>query len=84
MEQHLRNLLDELSAAMSRSKRHQEREELARLQGEVESRLEAAGEDEHSGLVDALEKAEIRFESDHPALGRALRGAIEVLSSAGI
>ena len=86
MEQHLRHLLDELSAAISRSKRHEEREHLTRLQGEVESRLEAAGEDEeeHSRLVDSLEKAEIRFETDHPTLGRALRNAIEVLSAAGI
>jgi hypothetical protein len=84
VEQHLRHLLDELSAAISRSKRHEEREELTRLHGEVESRLEVTGEDEHSGLVDALEKAEIRLETDHPALGRALRDAIEGLSAAGI
>jgi len=84
VERHLRHLLDELSAAIGRSKRHEEREELTRLQGEVESRLEAAGEKEHSGLVDALEKAEIRFETDHPTLGRALRDAIEGLSAAGI
>ena len=84
MERHLRHLLDELSAAISRSKHHEEREELTRLHGEVEGRLEADGESEHSGLVDALEKAEIRFETDHPTLGRALREAIEQLSAAGI
>jgi hypothetical protein len=84
VEQHLRHLLNELSAAVGRSKRHDEREELTRLQGEVKGRLEAAGEEEHSGLVEALEKAEIRFETDHPTLGRALRDAIEGLSAAGI
>ncbi len=85
MEQHLRHLRDELSAAIHRSKRQEEREELARLHGEVESRLEAADEqEEHSGLIDALEKAEIRFESEHPSLAGALREAIERLSAAGI
>jgi uncharacterized protein DUF4404 len=80
----MRHLLDELSSAMKRSKHHSEREELSRLHAEVESSLEASGEEERSGLVDALEKAEIRFESGHPTLGKALRDAIEVLSAAGI
>ena len=84
MEQNLRHLLDELSAAIHRSKRKEEREELTRLHEEVESRLKAVEEEEHSGLVDALEKAEIRFESEHPTLAKALRGAVEVLSAAGI
>jgi hypothetical protein len=84
VEQHLRHLLDELSAAIGRAKRHEEREELTRLHGEVEGRLQGADENEHSGLVDALEKAEVRFESDHPTLAESLRQAIQALSSAGI
>ena len=84
MEQHLRRLLDELSGAIGRTRRQEDEEELSRLHGEVESRLEAKGEKERSGLVDALEKAEIRFESEHPTLGEALRDAIEVLSAGGI
>ena len=85
MEQHLRRLLDELSGAIRRTPRPEDREELSRLHGEISNRLEAqGGEKEHSGLVDALEKAEIRFETDHPTLGEALRGAIEVLSAGGI
>ena len=84
MEQHLRRLLDELSGAIGRTRRDEDREELSRLQGEVESRLERSGQKEHSGLVGALEKAEIRFESEHPTLGAALRDAIEVLSAGGI
>ena len=85
MEQHLRHLLDEVSAAIGRTKRHEDREELARLQGEVEQHLEVDdGEEKHSGLKDTLEKAEIRFETDHPSLGSALRQTIEVLSAAGI
>lgn len=84
MEQHLRHLLDELSEAIGRSKGDEEREELTRLHGQIQSRLEASGEEEHTGLVAALEKAEIRFETDHPTLGSALRSAVEVLSAAGI
>ena len=84
MEQHLRRLLDELSGAVGRARQNEDREELTRLRGEVERRLEVTDEKERSGLVDALEKAEIRFETDHPTLGEALRDAIEVLSAGGI
>jgi hypothetical protein len=84
VEQHLRHLLDEISAAIGRTKAHEDREELTRLQGQVEGRLEGADDEEHSGLVDSLEKAEIRFESDHPTLVESLRQAIQALSSAGI
>jgi len=85
VEQHLRHLLDELKVAIGRTKEGQpDREELARLQDEVEGHLESAENSEHSGLVDTLEKAEIRFESDHPSLAESLRQAIQALSSAGI
>jgi hypothetical protein len=85
VEQHLRRLRDELSRAIGRARRPEDREELTRLQGEVESRLQALeDEKEHSWLVGALEKAELRFESEHPNLGEALRNAIEVLSAGGI
>jgi hypothetical protein len=57
---------------------------LARLQGAIEGRLEGAEGGEHASLVDSLEKAEIRFESDHPTLAQSLRQAIQSLSSAGI
>jgi uncharacterized protein DUF4404 len=80
----MRRLLDELSRAIRRTSRQEERDELSRLHGEIENRLGAKDEEEHSGLVDALEKAEIRFETDHPTLGSALRDAIEVLSAGGI
>ena len=87
MEQHLRHLLDELSAAIKRSKHHDEREELSRLHESVERRLARAeneGGEEHSGLVDRLEEAEVRLESEHPTLVEALREAIQALSAAGI
>jgi len=99
VEQHLRHLLDELSAAIGRTKDHGDREELTRLQGAVEQHLEAAGtddrgrqaragkdrdDDDDSGLVDVFEKAEIRFESDHPSLAESLRQAIQSLTATGI
>jgi len=83
VEQHLRHLLDELSAAIGRTKEDKDREELTRLQGAVEQHLEGGGDDDH-GLIDKFEKAEIRFESDHPSLGASLRQAIQSLSATGI
>jgi Domain of unknown function (DUF4404) len=85
VEQHLRHLLDELKAAIGRTTEgHEDREELTRLHGEVESRLAAGDDDDHNGLVDRLEKAEIRFESDHPSLGASLRQAVQSLTAGGI
>jgi hypothetical protein len=87
VEQHLRHLLDELQAAIGRTKEgHEDREELTRLRGDVESRLgpDGAAADDQSGLVDRLEKAEIRFESDHPSLGASIRQAIQSLTATGI
>ena len=67
MEQHLRHLLDELSAAIGRTRDRGDREELTRLQGAVEQHLEATGTDDgggdarddgdDGGLVDIFEKA---------------------------
>ena len=83
MEEHLRHLRDELQAAIGRTDEgHEDREELTRLQGAVESRLEG-GDDEH-GLVDWLEKTEIRVESDHPSLGASIRQAIQSLTAGGL
>jgi hypothetical protein len=84
VEEHLRHLRDELQAAIGRTDEgHEEdREELTRLHGAVESRLEG-GDDEH-GLVDWLEKTEIRVESDHPSLGASIRQAIQSLTAGGL
>lgn len=84
MEHHLRHLLDELSAAIGRTKHREERDELTRLREAVEGRLEGGDSDDHPGLLDGLEKAEIQFESEHPSLAESLRQAIQALSSAGI
>jgi hypothetical protein len=83
VENHLRHLLDEISAAMGRA-RQPDKEELTRLHGAVEGRLEGRDDDDHTGLLDSLEKAEIRFEADHPTLAQSLRQAIQGLSSSGI
>jgi hypothetical protein len=80
----LRNLLDELSAAIGRAKHREDREELARLRSVVEDRLTGAEEEERRSLLDSLEKAEIRFEADHPTLAESVRQAIQALSSSGI
>ena len=93
MDNHLRHLLDELSTAIGRAKHREDREELTRLRGVVEERLaeeeslpeeERLRDDEHQSLLDLLEKAEIRFEADHPTLTESVRQAIQALSSAGI
>ena len=84
VEPKLRHLLDELSSAIKRSKNPDERAHLTRLRDDVERRLEEAGEEEHSGLIDSLEKAEIQFEAEHPTLAQSLRQAVQALSASGI
>ena len=88
MEQNLRHLLDELKAAIGRTKQSDDREELTRLHGELEIRLagsgEGEGQEEYDSLVDRLENAEIRFESEHPSLGASIRQAVQSLTAGGI
>lgn len=82
----MQRLLDELSAAIERTRASDEdRTELIRLLTAVERRLRAdVPEEDHHRLIDALKAAEVRFESDHPRLGEALRQAAQALSAAGI
>jgi regulator of sirC expression with transglutaminase-like and TPR domain len=86
VEPDLRQLLDELHAAIERTQDGQEdREELTRLVDAVERRLRDDEDAErHGHLLDALHEAELRFEADHPVLGAAIRRAIDTLSAAGI
>jgi hypothetical protein len=93
VEDDLRRLLDELSAAIERTREGDEdRVELARLVDAVEQRLHAkevgegpgAGAEEHHRLVESLQGAAVRFEADHPALGGAIRRAVDALGAAGI
>jgi hypothetical protein len=117
VEEHLKHLLDELSAAIRRTDDEDHRRELTRLHGEIERRLDvgaagvqAGGQlvtgpgaggpgvvpgtpatpntgpagDDHDGLVDRLESAELRFEAEHPSLGASIRQAIQSLPAGGI
>lgn len=83
MEQHLRHLLDELSAAIGRS-RDDDRVELTRLRSGVERRLDVEDPEEHRSLIESLERAETDLESRHPSLAQSIRQALVALSSAGI
>lgn len=86
MEEDLRRLLEELHAAIERTREgHEDRAELTRLIDAVERRLHTeATSKEHRHLVEALRSAGVRFESDHPVLGEAIRRAVNALSAAGI
>lgn len=79
----MRHLIQEISNALGGAK-DEDREELTRLRGAVQGRLEGSGGDDPRGLVDSLERAEIRFEADHPRLAESIRQVIQSLSSAGI
>jgi hypothetical protein len=83
VEQRLRQLIEEISAVEPGAE-NEDRERLTRLRRAVQGRLEGSGDDEHDNLVDSLEKAEIQFETDHPALAQSIRQALQVLSSSGI
>jgi hypothetical protein len=86
VEDDLKQLLNELSAAIERTREgHEDRADLARLVAAVERRLQSdVPAEDHRHLIDVLKQAEVRFESDHPRLGSALQQAIQALSAAGI
>lgn len=56
-------------------------EELARLAGEVERRLQ---EDDHDGVVDELRDEVTKFEASHPSLAAAIGRAADALSAIGL
>jgi ABC-type transporter Mla subunit MlaD len=86
VEDDLRRLLDELSTAIEHTREsYEDRTELIRLLAAVERRLrDDVPDEDHHRLINALKVAEVRFESDHPRLGDALRQAAQTLSAAGI
>jgi hypothetical protein len=57
------------------------RESLHALQHDIELYLEKY---DHRTLAERLEKLAVRFEADHPAVGTALRQAIDALAKAGM
>lgn len=88
MEDSLRRLLDELDAAIDRTRdddgmTEADQAELARLVELVNARLHGE-EHDHDGLVDSLEGSAVRFENDHPTLTSAIRRAVDLLSAHGM
>ncbi len=78
----LESLIGELRAAVesSASLPTGERQHLLELVGRVESRVI----EEHGGLVDQIEDAVSRFETDHVALVGTLNRVANALSAGGI
>ncbi|HYM36125.1 MAG TPA: DUF4404 family protein [Steroidobacteraceae bacterium] len=59
----------------------QTRNALSSLQRDVDKILHAHGD---SSLGERFEAMAVRFENDHPAVGRALRQVIDALAKAGM
>ena len=80
INQTLKQQIRALSAALNQtsSADAETRELLSNLQREIERVAE------HHGVTERLEELAVRFEADHPAVGTALRQAIDSLSKAGI
>jgi len=72
---HLRDAIDACEAGTG------DRDELARLAGEVERRL---SEDDQEGVVDDLRGEVQRFEVTHPKLAAAIGRAADALSALGL
>jgi len=68
--------LKALSSADNETRTH-----LAALQEQLTRIAEQHGDE---SVADRLEAIAVRFEADHPAVGTALRQAIDALSKAGI
>ena len=80
------NLNDQIAALSktlqsSTSVDAQTRKALSSLQRDIDKVLHAQGD---SSLGERLEEIAVRFESDHPAVGRALRQAVDALGKAGM
>lgn len=82
MQEPLDQLLADLRRAIDADEGGEvDREELARLAGEVERRLR---EDDDEGLVDELREEVTRFEVSHPTLANAIGRAADALSALGL
>jgi len=81
MNKALHQPIRELTAALSRSSQADAdtRSLLLDLQREIVRVTE-----HHEPVTERLEEMAVRFETDHPAVGTALREAINALSKAGI
>jgi hypothetical protein len=82
MQQPLEDLLAHLRTAIDAAEDGADnKDELARLAGEVERRL---NEDDQEGLVDDLREEVTRFEASHPQLAAIIGRAADALSAIGL
>jgi hypothetical protein len=82
MQEPLEELLAHLRSAIDAEQEGTgDREELARLAGEVDRRL---NEDDDEGLVDDLRHEVSKFEASHPRLAAAIGRAADALSALGL
>lgn len=84
MEETLEQLLARLKAEIEDAEHGDlDREELARLAGELEDRL-GADDDDDDGIVGRLREAVLRFEGSHPDLATLIGRTADALSGMGI
>jgi hypothetical protein len=82
MQEPLEQLLADLRTAIDECEDGTgDREELARLVGQVERRLQDEDDD---GVVDDLREEVTRFEVTHPSLANAIGRAADALSALGL
>ncbi len=82
MQEPLNELLDHLKDAIEASDEGADnKDELARLAGEVERRL---SDDDGEGVVDELRGEVTRFEVSHPNLSAVIGRAADALSAIGL
>ena len=82
MQEPLQQLLAELKNAIEAAEDGSDnREELARLAGELERRL---SDEDDEGVVDELRDEVTRFEASHPTLANAIGRAADALSAIGL
>ena len=82
MQEPLEQLLADLRTAIDEAEDGTgNREELARLVGQVERRLQ---EEDDDGVVDDLREEVTRFEVTHPSLANAIGRAADALSALGL
>jgi hypothetical protein len=82
MQEPLEQLLAELKDAIEASEEGVDnKDDIARLAGEVERRL---GDEDSEGVVDDLRDEVTRFEASHPNLAAAIGRAADALSAIGL
>jgi len=82
MQEPLNELLGHLKDAIDASDEGADnKDELARLAGEVERRL---SDDDPDGVVDELREEVTRFEASHPNLSAVIGRAADALSAIGL